>query len=102
MRPRLIDCAYIEVGKYLHLPTQAYTGMSDSKTLDAQAGFESGGGLYLAALAGVNSVSGPVMLARDRSKPLHADQLTNQPVNRLTSQRSCVVVLILQPNLKEP
>ena len=34
-----IDCAYIEVGKYLGLPTQAYIGMSDSKTLDAQTGF---------------------------------------------------------------
>ncbi len=58
---QMIDCAYIEVGKYLGLPTQSYIGMSDSKTLDAQAGFESGGGLYLAGLAGVNSVSGPGM-----------------------------------------
>ena len=58
---QMIDCAYIEVGKYLGLPTQAYIGMSDSKTLDAQAGFESGGGLYLAGLAGVNSISGPGM-----------------------------------------
>ena len=58
---QMIDCAYIEVGKYLGLPTQTYTGMSDSKTLDAQTGFESGGGLYLAGLAGVNSVSGPGM-----------------------------------------
>ena len=58
---QMIDCAYVEVGKYLGLPTQAYIGMSDSKTLDAQTGFESGGGLYLAGLAGVNSVSGPGM-----------------------------------------
>jgi len=58
---QMIDCAYVEIGKYLGLPTQAYTGMSDSKTLDAQTGFESGGGLYLAALAGVNSISGPGM-----------------------------------------
>ena len=33
----------------------------NGKTLDAQSGFESGGGLYLAGLAGVNSVSGPGM-----------------------------------------
>jgi trimethylamine--corrinoid protein Co-methyltransferase len=58
---QMIDCDYNEVGKYLGLPTQAYIGMSDSKTLDAQAGFESGGGLYLAGLAGVNSISGPGM-----------------------------------------
>jgi trimethylamine--corrinoid protein Co-methyltransferase len=58
---QMIDCAYIEVGKYLGLPTQAYIGMSDSKYLDAQAGFESGTGLYLAGLSGVNSISGPGM-----------------------------------------
>lgn len=59
---QMIDCAYVEVGKYLHLPTQAYIGMSDSKLLDAQAGFESGTGAFLAALAAINSVSGPGML----------------------------------------
>ncbi|MFC1806621.1 trimethylamine methyltransferase family protein [Planctomycetota bacterium] len=58
---QMIDCAYVEVGKHLGLPTQAYIGMSDSKSLDAQAGFESGTGLYLAGLAGVNSISGPGM-----------------------------------------
>jgi len=58
---QMMDCAYAEVGKHLGLPTQAYIGMSDSKALDAQAGFESGTGYYLAALAGINSVSGPGM-----------------------------------------
>jgi len=59
---QMIDCAYAEVGKFLGLPTQAYIGMSDSKLLDAQAGLESGTGYYLAALAGINAVSGPGML----------------------------------------
>jgi trimethylamine--corrinoid protein Co-methyltransferase len=59
---QMIDCAYAEVGKHLGLPTQAYIGMSDSKLLDAQAGFESGTGMYLAGLAGINSLSGPGML----------------------------------------
>lgn len=58
---QLIGCAYVEIGKYLGLPTQAYMGLSDSKSVDAQAGFESGAALYLAALCGVNSVSGPGM-----------------------------------------
>jgi trimethylamine--corrinoid protein Co-methyltransferase len=58
---QMIACACNEVGKYLGLPTQAYIGSSDSKLLDAQSGFESGTGLYLAALSGVNSVSGPGM-----------------------------------------
>jgi trimethylamine--corrinoid protein Co-methyltransferase len=62
LEAQMICCAYAEVGKHLGLPTQAYIGMSDSKCLDAQAGFESGTGLYLAALAGINSVSGPGML----------------------------------------
>jgi len=62
LEAQMICCAYAEVGKHLGLPTQAYIGMSDSKLLDGQAGFESGTGTYLAALAGINSVSGPGMM----------------------------------------
>ncbi len=58
----LIDCAYTQVGKALHLPTHAYLGMSDAKVIDAQCGLESAGGALLAALAGVNMVSGAGML----------------------------------------
>ena len=58
----MTDCAYNEIGKYLGLPTQAYIGLSDSKHLDAQAGLESGMGVMLAALAGINNISGPGML----------------------------------------
>jgi trimethylamine--corrinoid protein Co-methyltransferase len=58
----MIECAYSQIGKFLGLPTQAYMGLSDAKLLDAQAGLESSMGATLAALAGVNSVSGPGML----------------------------------------
>ncbi len=58
----MIDCAYNEIGKYLNLPTQAYISLSDSKELDAQAGLESGIGAILAALSGINNISGPGML----------------------------------------
>jgi len=59
---QMIDCAYSEIGKHLGLPTQAYIGLSDSKALDAQAGLETSMGATLAALAGINSISGPGML----------------------------------------
>jgi trimethylamine--corrinoid protein Co-methyltransferase len=58
----MIDCAYNEIGKYLNLPTQAYIGLSDAKLLDAQAGLETASGAVLAALAGINNISGPGML----------------------------------------
>jgi trimethylamine--corrinoid protein Co-methyltransferase len=58
----MIDCAYAEIGKHLGIPTQAYIGLSDAKALDAQAGLESSMGMTLAALSGINSVSGPGML----------------------------------------
>jgi trimethylamine--corrinoid protein Co-methyltransferase len=58
----MLDCAYSEIGKSLGLPTQAYIGLSDSKHLDAQAGLESAMGATLAALAGINNISGPGML----------------------------------------
>lgn len=58
----MLDCAYNEIGKHLGLPTQAYISLSDSKQLDAQAGLESSMGGTLAALAGINNISGPGML----------------------------------------
>ncbi len=59
---QMIDCGYNEIGKYLHLPTQAYIALSDAKRLDAQAGLESSMGATLAALSGINNISGPGML----------------------------------------
>lgn len=58
----MVDCAYNEIGKHLGLPTQAYIGLSDAKQLDAQAGLETSIGATLAALAGINNISGPGML----------------------------------------
>jgi len=58
----MMDCAYSDIGKYLGLPTQAYIGLSDAKLLDAQAGLESSMGAVLAALSGINNISGPGML----------------------------------------
>ncbi|HSL33036.1 MAG TPA: trimethylamine methyltransferase family protein [Candidatus Limnocylindrales bacterium] len=57
-----LDTAYVAVAKSLGLPTQSYMALSDGKILDAQAGAETFGSALLAALAGVNSVSGPGML----------------------------------------
>ena len=57
-----LDMLYVAVAKKLALPSQAYMALSDGKFLDAQAGAETFGGAVMAALAGVNSVSGPGML----------------------------------------
>lgn len=58
----MIDIGYTQVGKSLGLPTHAYLGASDAKIVDAQAGLESGTSALLAALAGINMVSGAGML----------------------------------------
>jgi trimethylamine--corrinoid protein Co-methyltransferase len=58
----MIDAAFVEVGKALHMPTNAYLGLSDSKVVDAQCGLEAAGGILIAALVGVNMVSSPGML----------------------------------------
>jgi trimethylamine--corrinoid protein Co-methyltransferase len=57
-----LDAAYIAVAKSLGLPCQSYMALSDAPILDAQAGAETFGSALVAALAGVNSVSGPGML----------------------------------------
>jgi trimethylamine--corrinoid protein Co-methyltransferase len=58
----MIDAAYVQVAKSLDFPTHAYMGLSDSKTLDMQAGFETAIGATIAALSGVNMISGPGMI----------------------------------------
>jgi len=58
----MIDCSYAQVGKALGLPTHAYMGLSDTKIVDVQAGFETGISAVLGALAGINMISGPGML----------------------------------------
>jgi trimethylamine--corrinoid protein Co-methyltransferase len=57
-----LNVAYVAIAKSLGLPTQAYMALSDGKFLDAQAGGETFSSALLAAIAGVNSVSGPGML----------------------------------------
>lgn len=57
-----LDCAYAQIGKFLGLPTHGYLGLTDAKLVDFQAGAETSNGIILAALAGINNVSGPGML----------------------------------------
>jgi len=57
-----LNVAYVAIAKSLGLPTQAYMALGDGKMLDAQAGGETFSSALLAAIAGVNSVSGPGML----------------------------------------
>ncbi len=75
---QMIDCAYCEIGRYLGLPTQAYIALSDAKQLDAQAGFESSMGATLAALSGINSISGPGMLDFESCQSLEKLVLDNE------------------------
>jgi trimethylamine--corrinoid protein Co-methyltransferase len=75
---QMIDCAYNEIGKYLNLPTQAYISLSDSKQLDAQAGLESSMGATLAALSGINNISGPGMLDFESCQSLEKLVLDNE------------------------
>src|SRR5512137_1837893 len=66
----MIDAAYAQIGKHLKLPTHAYMALSDAKVNDPQAGLETAMGAVLAALAGVNVVSGPGMLDFESSQSL--------------------------------
>lgn len=75
---QMVDATYARVGKHLGLPTHAYMGLSDSKGVDWQAGQESGFGVVLAALAGVNMVSGPGMLDFESCQSLEKLVLDNE------------------------
>ncbi len=57
-----LDAAYTDVAKAMGLPAQSYMAISDGPLMDAQAGAETFGSALIAAMSGVNSVSGPGML----------------------------------------
>jgi trimethylamine--corrinoid protein Co-methyltransferase len=57
----MINCAYVQVGKELGMPTHSYLVMSDAKIVDAQCGLESSSAFF-AALAGANMISGAGMM----------------------------------------
>ncbi len=74
----MIDSAYAQTAKYLNLPTHAYMGLSDAKIIDNQAGLETGIGAVLAALTGINVVSGPGMLNFESCQSLEKLVIDNE------------------------
>ena len=58
----MLNVACAQVGKALQLPTHGYLIGSDAKTLDAQAGQESGMAAMAGVLGGINMISGAGML----------------------------------------
>ncbi|MBM3789297.1 MAG: hypothetical protein FJW35_02995, partial [Acidobacteria bacterium] len=74
----MLDCANSEIGHYLKMPTQGYIALSDAKQLDAQAGLETSMGATLAALSGINSISGPGMLDFENCQSLEKLVVDNE------------------------
>lgn len=58
----MLSVAYAQVAKHYGIPSGAYLGISETKTVDMQGGFESAVGLVLGALGGINCITGPGML----------------------------------------
>jgi len=74
----MIDSAYSQVAKHLNLPSHAYMGLSDSKLNDSQSGFETGMGAVIAALSGINVISGPGMLNFESCQSLEKMVIDNE------------------------
>jgi trimethylamine--corrinoid protein Co-methyltransferase len=74
----MIDVAYTQIAKSLHLPSHAYMSLSDAKVNDSQAGLETALGAVLAGLAGVNVVSGPGMLNFESCQSLEKLVIDNE------------------------
>ncbi|MEM3697280.1 MAG: trimethylamine methyltransferase family protein [Candidatus Bathyarchaeia archaeon] len=74
----LLGCSYTQIAKSYGLPTHMYIGLSDAKVIDAQCGFESGIGIVLGALAGINVISGPGMLDFENCQSLEKLVIDNE------------------------
>jgi len=84
----MIDIAYAQVGRHLGLPTHAYLGASDAKSVDSQSGLESGVSALLGTLAGINMISGAGMLdflACQSAEKLVLDAEAIEMAQRLTA-----------------
>ncbi len=78
MEAMMTSCASTQIGRHYGFPTHSYMGASDSKMVDAQSGFESGMGMILGALARVNVISGPGMLAHLNCQSLEKLVIDNE------------------------
>ncbi len=74
----MIDSGYAQIAKHLHLPTHAYMSLSDAKTIDTQAGLETGIGAVLAAVSGINVISGPGMMDFESCQSLEKLVIDNE------------------------
>lgn len=74
----MVACAAAQIAKHYKLPSHAYLGLSDSKSLDAQSGLETSFGVLLGTLAGVNVVSGPGMLIFENCQSLEKLVIDNE------------------------
>ncbi|ABL78864.1 trimethylamine methyltransferase family protein [Thermofilum pendens] len=74
----LISLAYRDLARYLDLPSHTYMGLSDSKTVDYQAGAETAYTAALAALAGFDVISGAGMLEYESVQSLEKLVLDNE------------------------
>jgi len=74
----MIDAGYAQIAKHLNLPTHAYMSLSDAKIIDGQAGLETGIGAILAALSGINVISGPGMMDFESCQSLEKLVMDNE------------------------
>jgi trimethylamine--corrinoid protein Co-methyltransferase len=74
----MLISSYAQIGRFFELPTHGYLSMSDAKVIDAQAGLESGMGAMMAALSGVNVVSGAGMLEFENCQSLEKLVIDNE------------------------
>lgn len=71
-------CMSNEIGKFYGLPTHAYLGTSESNTEDSQSGYETGLGMIMGVLSGIDVISGPGMLAQLNCQSLQKLVIDNE------------------------
>lgn len=58
----MLSAGYAQIARAYGIPSGAYLGISETKTVDAQTGLESANGLVIGTLAGINCITGSGML----------------------------------------
>jgi len=74
----MLSAAYAQVARSYRIPSGAYLGISETKTVDAQTGLEAATGLIIGTLAGINCITGPGMLGFENCQSFEKLAIDNE------------------------
>jgi len=88
----MLAAAYAQISRSYNIPSGAYLGISETKTIDAQTGLESAIGLIIGTLANINCITGPGMLGFENCQSLEKLVIDNEICGMALRMKKAITV----------